>query len=75
MSLRAAAPGLWRRSNLRIIAGEIASGEEQERPRNDIVSLAGEGTYIFTNPNAGRFTFGWKGRNCDVDFPEPTVHG
>jgi hypothetical protein len=50
MSLRAAVPGLWRRSNLRIIAEGIASGEEQERPRNDIVSLAGEGTYIFTNP-------------------------
>ena len=27
----------------------IASGKE--RPRNDIVSLVGEGTYIFTNPN------------------------
>jgi hypothetical protein len=27
---------------------EIASGKE--RPRNDIVSLVGEGTYIFTDP-------------------------
>jgi hypothetical protein len=30
--------------------GGIASGEKQKRPRNDIVSLASEGTYIFTNP-------------------------
>jgi hypothetical protein len=36
MSLRAAALGLWRRSNLGIHE-EIASGEEQKRPRNDIV--------------------------------------
>jgi hypothetical protein len=36
MSLRAAALGLWRRSNLRISEG-IASGEEQVRPRNDMV--------------------------------------
>jgi hypothetical protein len=44
MSLRAAALGfpcterrtVWRRSNLRIIEG-IASGEEQVRPRNDMV--------------------------------------
>jgi len=49
MSLRATALGLWWRSNPRII-GEIASGEKQERPRNDILSLVGEGTYIFTNP-------------------------
>jgi len=27
---------------------EIASGKQ--RPRNDIVSLVGEGTYIFTDP-------------------------
>jgi hypothetical protein len=36
MSLRAAALGFWRRSNLRISEG-IASGEEQERPRKDMV--------------------------------------
>ena len=36
MSLRAAALGLWRRSNLRISEG-IASGEEQERPRKDML--------------------------------------
>jgi len=29
---------------------EIASGEEQERPRNDMVSFRSEGTYIFMNP-------------------------
>ena len=49
MSLRAAALVLWRRSNLNIAEG-IASGEEQEHPRNDIVLLGSEGTYIFTNP-------------------------
>ena len=49
MSLRAAALGLWRRSNLRRMKG-IASGEEQERPRKDMVSIGSEGTYIFTNP-------------------------
>jgi len=49
MSLRATALGLWWRSNLRMVEG-IASGKEQERPRNDIVSLGGEGTYSFTNP-------------------------
>ena len=36
MSLRAAALGFWRRSNLHISEG-IASGEEQERPRKDMV--------------------------------------
>jgi len=36
MSLRAAAFGFWRRSNFRISEG-IASGEEQERPRKDMV--------------------------------------
>jgi hypothetical protein len=36
MSLQAAALGFWRRSNLRISEG-IASGEEQERPRKDMV--------------------------------------
>jgi len=35
MSLRAAALVLWRRSNLSI-QEEIASGENQERLRNDI---------------------------------------
>jgi hypothetical protein len=35
MSLRDAALGFWRRSNLYITEG-IASGEEQERPRNDM---------------------------------------
>ena len=49
MSLRAAALVFWRRSNLHIVV-RIASGEEQERPRNDIVLLGSEGTYIFTNP-------------------------
>jgi hypothetical protein len=34
--LRAAALGFWRRSNL-LIAEGIASGEEQERPRNDMI--------------------------------------
>jgi hypothetical protein len=38
MSLRAAASGFWRRSNL-YIAQEIASGKEQERPRNDMVLM------------------------------------
>src|SRR3990172_8390474 len=33
--------------------GGIASGEKQERPRNDIVSWVGEGTYIFTDPRIG----------------------
>jgi hypothetical protein len=36
MSLQAAALGFWRRSNLRI-SERIASGEEQERPRKDMV--------------------------------------
>ena len=36
MSLRATALGFWRRSNLRISEG-IASGEEQGRPRNDMI--------------------------------------
>jgi hypothetical protein len=36
MSLRAADFALWRRSNLHISKG-IASGEEQERPRKDMV--------------------------------------
>ena len=31
---------------------EIASGKE--RPRNDIVSLVGEGTYIFTDPKSAK---------------------
>ena len=35
VSLRAAALGFWRRSNLRI-SGGIASGEEQESPRKDM---------------------------------------
>ena len=30
----------------------IASGKE--RPRNDIASLVGEGTYIFTNPKGAK---------------------
>ena len=33
-----------------VLLREIASGKKQERPRNDIVSLVSEGTYIFTNP-------------------------
>ena len=36
MSLRATALGFWWRSNLYIAEG-IASGEEQERPRNDMI--------------------------------------
>jgi hypothetical protein len=53
MSLRAAAFAFWRRSTRSVRIGEgIASGEKQECPRNDIVSLVGEGTYIFINPYA-----------------------
>jgi len=33
-----------------LLLQEIASGEKQKRPRNDIISLVGEGSYIFTNP-------------------------
>jgi len=59
MSLRAAALGFWRRSNLHVVEG-IASGEEHTcpggqcqggRPRNDIVSVRSEEAYIFTKPN------------------------
>ena len=38
MSLRAAVFAFWRRSNLRLSEG-IASGEEHERPRKDMVQL------------------------------------
>jgi len=35
-----------------VLLWEIASGEKQERPRNDIVLWVAEGTYIFTNPKS-----------------------
>jgi hypothetical protein len=46
MSLRAAALALGRRSNLRIVEG-IASGEEQVRPRNDIVFFVVRKLYFY----------------------------
>jgi len=48
MSLRAAALAFWRRSNLSILVG-IASGEEQKRPRNDIIHEQG-GNFYFYEP-------------------------
>jgi len=55
MSLRVAALGFWRQSNLRVVEGIAhlhlrqvqVSGEEQVRPRKDIVLDWSEETYIF----------------------------
>jgi hypothetical protein len=44
---------------------EIASGKE--RPRNDIVSLVGEGTYIFTDPKSAK-------KKRDRALPPPLSH-